>query len=140
MAYIFEVTENAGEASAFPDGLTPAEVNAVLSAAVFGSAGAVTQATSKATGVTLSKQTGKITLHDAALAADAIVAFTLTNTLIEATDLVLVTHVSGGTGGAYVVTAFPGAGSASIKVTNISAGSLGEAIVLRFVVIKSGDA
>lgn len=105
-----------------------------------GQGGTVTQATSKATGVTLSKLSGQITMNNAALAAGATVSFTLTNTLIEANDHVIVTHRSAGTGGAYNVTAFPAAGSATIYVTNVTAGSLSEAIVLQVTVIKGAIA
>jgi hypothetical protein len=101
-----------------------------------GAGGTVTQATSKATGVTLSKASGQITMHNAALAAATIVSFVLTNTLIEAGDVLLLNHVSGGTPGSYTLNARCGAGSATIDVRNATAGSLGEAIVLGFVLIK----
>ena len=99
--------------------------------------GTVTQATNKSTGVTLDAPCGAITMNGAALSADTTVSFTLTNSSIAATDLVLLNHVSGGTVGSYVVNAQAAAGSASINVTNISTGSLSEAIVIGFAVIKS---
>lgn len=102
-----------------------------------GAGGTVTQATSKATGVTLSKVTGQITMNAAALAANTTVSFVLTNTTIAATDMVLVQHISGGTVGAYVCSAAPAAGSATVYVRNVTAGSLSEAIVLQFIVIKA---
>jgi hypothetical protein len=101
-----------------------------------GSGGVVTQATSKATGVTLSKPTGQITLNNAALAADTTVSFVLTNTVIEANDILVMNHISGGTAGSYLLNAQSAAGSASINVRNITGGSLSEAIVLSFAVIK----
>lgn len=101
-----------------------------------GAGGTVTQLTSKATGVTLSTVTGNITLNAAALAANTSVSFTLTNTAIAATDLVVVTHHSAGTAGAYTTTGQAAAGSAVITVRNVTAGSLGEAIVLKFAIIK----
>lgn len=101
-----------------------------------GVGGAVTQATSKATGVTLSKICGKITLVNSALAAATIVSFILTNTLIAANDVLVLNHVSGGTPGSYTLNAQPAAGSATINIRNNTAGSLSEAIVLQFVVIK----
>ena len=103
---------------------------------VTGDGGTVTQATSKSTGVTLSKKCGQITLHDAALAADTTVSFTLTNTTIAATDLLVLNHVSGGTAGSYLLNAQCAAGSASINVRNITAGSLSEAIVIGFALVK----
>lgn len=105
-----------------------------------GAGGTVTQATSKSTGVTLNKVTGAITMNNAALAADTTVSFTLTNSAIAATDTIILNHVSGGTAGSYLLNAQPAAGSASINVRNITAGSLSEAIVIRYTVIKSVSA
>ena len=102
-----------------------------------GSGGVVTQITSKATGVTLSKSTGQITLDGAALAASTTVSFTLTNTVIEAGDILIMNHISGGTAGSYLLNAQSAAGSASINVRNISLGSLSETIVIAFAVIKA---
>ena len=99
--------------------------------------GIVTQGTNKSTGVTLNAPCGAITMNGAALNADTTVSFTLTNTSIAATDLLVLNHVSGGTAGAYVLNAQAAASSASINVTNISTGSLSEAIVIGFAVIKS---
>lgn len=101
-----------------------------------GAGGTVTQATNKSTGVTLSKHSGEITMNNAALAAAAIVSFTLTNTAIAATDVLVLNHVTTGTRGAYTLNAQCAAGSAVIYVRNNTAGSLGEAIVLRFALIK----
>jgi hypothetical protein len=102
-----------------------------------GSGGTVTQATSKATGVTLSKSTGQITLNAATLNADTTVSFTLTNTIIEAGDILILNHISAGTAGSYLLNAQSAAGSASINVRNITSGSLSEAIVVAFAVIKA---
>jgi hypothetical protein len=104
---------------------------------VTGDGGAVTQATSKSTGVTLSKKCGQITLNGAALAADTTVSFTLTNTTVAATDIIVLNHVSGGTAGSYLLNAQAAAGSASINVRNITSGSLSEAIVIGFAVVKA---
>ena len=104
---------------------------------ITGEGGTVTQATSKATAVTLSKKCGQITMHNASLAADTTVSFTLTNTTIVATDLLVLNHVSGGTAGSYLLNAQAAAGSASINVRNVTAGALGEAIVIGFAVIKA---
>lgn len=101
-----------------------------------GAGGTVTQATNKSTGVTLNKITGEITLSGAALAAATIVSFTLTNSTIAATDVLILNHVTTGTRGAYGLNAQCAAGSAIIYVRNNSAGSLSEAIVIRFAVIK----
>jgi hypothetical protein len=105
-----------------------------------GSGGAVTQLTDKTTAVTLSKSTGQITLANAALAASTTVSFTLTNTVIEAGDILVMNHISGGTAGSYLLNAQSAAGSASINVRNISLGSLSEAFVIAFAVIKAVSA
>ena len=104
---------------------------------VAGEGGAETQATSKSTGVTLSKKCGQITMNAAALAADTTVTFTLTNTEIVATDIIILNHVSGGTAGSYLLNAQAGSGSASINVRNITGGALSEAIVIGFAIIKA---
>lgn len=104
---------------------------------VSGEGGAVTQATSKSTGVTLSKKCGQITMNAAALAANTTVSFTLTNTTIAATDIIVLNHVSGGTAGSYLLNAQAGSGSASINVRNITSSSLSQAIVIGFAVIKA---
>ena len=103
-----------------------------------GAGGTVTQATSKSTGVTLNTVSGQITMNGAALAAAAEVSFTLTNSTIAATDVVMVSIASGATAGAYSIQCdATAAGSCRISVGNRSTGSLSEAIVLNFVVIKA---
>ena len=104
---------------------------------ITGEGGTVTQATSKATAVTLNKKCGEITMNAASLAADTTVTFTLTNSTIAATDLLVLNHVSGGTAGSYLLNAQTAAGSVSINVRNVTAGALSEAIVIGFAVIKA---
>jgi hypothetical protein len=95
--------------------------------------GSVTQATSKATGVTLNKPAGQITLNNSALGPSATAIFTLTNSMLHAKDVLIVNVGSGGTSGAYwPYVANVSAGSAVIGVYNNTAGSLSEAIVLNF--------
>jgi hypothetical protein len=100
-------------------------------------AGTITQATNKATAVTLNSPSGQITLNGAALAADTTVSFTLTNSSITANDVLILNHISAGTAGSYLLNAQAAAGSASINVRNITAGSLSEAIVIGFAVIQT---
>ena len=99
--------------------------------------GTITQATNKATGVTLNSPSGQITLNGAALAANTTVSFTLTNSSITANDILILNHLSAGTAGSYLLNAQAGACTASINVRNITAGSLSEAIVIGFAVIKT---
>lgn len=103
-----------------------------------GAGGVVTQATNKSTAVTLNKICGQITMNNAALANAAEVAFLVNNSLVAATDVPVVAIASGpATPGTYFVTVdLVAAGSFSITVGNTSAGSLSEALVLNFVIIK----
>lgn len=103
-----------------------------------GAGAAVTQATSKSTGVTINAPCGAITTHNAALAAGAEVGFTVTNSQVAATDVVVVCIKSGATADSYGTTVDAvAAGSFRVSLTNLSAGSLGEALVINFAVIKS---
>ena len=123
MASIFETV--AGNAIGYPVGL----------------GGTVTQATSKSTGVTLNFPSGSITMNSAALADATNVSFTVTNSSIAATDVVIVNHASAGTAGAYSVLANAvAAGSFAVTVRNVSGGSLSQAIVLSFAIIKGAAA
>jgi hypothetical protein len=106
-----------------------------------GSGGTITQITSKATGVTLNKVNGQITMINSALAAATSVAFTLTNSTITATSTIIVNIASAGTTNSYSVTVEAvAAGSCRIQIRNISAGSLSEALVLNFAVLNSVNA
>ena len=99
-----------------------------------GSGGTVTQTTNKSTAVTLNKPTGQITMSTATLANGASVSFALNNSLISAVDVLAVNATSFG---GYTATCVNTAtGAATIRVTNISGGSLSEAVTLQFAVIK----
>jgi hypothetical protein len=106
-----------------------------------GTGGTVTQLTSKSTSVTLDKLCGQITMSNAALAQSTTVSFTLNNTNIHSTDVIIVNIQSGATANAY--TAFVEAvntGSCRIHLRNSSSSSLSEAVVLNFAVIKAVSA
>jgi len=106
-----------------------------------GAGGSVTQgAGAKTNSVTLNRPTGIIVTDSAALAANTAVTFNLSNSVIDATDIVVVSHISGGTLGSYNFAVAPAAGNANIVIRNITAGSLSEALTLRFIVIKSVNA
>lgn len=101
-----------------------------------GSGGAVTQITSRATGVTLSKRVGKITTTADSLAAITIAAFVVTNTTVAATDNVIVTKVSGDVDTSIWVSAV-GAGSFTVSLLNNHASAADTtALVLNFEVRK----
>lgn len=103
-----------------------------------GAGGTVTQITSKSTGVTLNKPSGQITMNGAELSRNSGVTFTLTNSFIAATDVVIVNIASGATLGTYTVTVDAvAAGSCAIHLHNHTTGTdPAEAVVLNFVVIK----
>lgn len=107
-----------------------------------GAGGTVTQATSKSTAVTLNKPTGQITMNNAALGAGAVVSFQLTNNLIGSYDVVIV-QASGDipvSNQNYSVRAHPFSGGAVIFVKNESAGSLSDAVLIKFAIIKGANA
>jgi len=102
--------------------------------------GAVTQLTDKATGVTLNKSAGRITMNNAALAGATAVSFVLTNSAISAKDTMIVnvgSNTTGSAAGAYVVyVSYMVAGSALITLRNLTAAtSYSEAVVLNFAII-----
>jgi len=102
-----------------------------------GAGGTVTQATSKSTPFTLEKMCGQITTSNALLLGNTAVSATWTNSKIAATDVVIINHKSGGTLGSYIFNVACLAGTATLTIRNIEhTGSLSEALVLNFVVIK----
>lgn len=107
-----------------------------------GSGGTVTQATSKETAVTLNKPSGQITMHNASLGNNSVASFVLNNTVIAATDLLVVNIVQGSVGDVedYHAWALPGSGTAIICLRNISGGTRSEAVVLNYAVIRGATA
>lgn len=103
-----------------------------------GAGGTVTQATNKSTAVTLNKPSGQITMNSAALAAGAAVQFAFNNSLLTTSDVVIA-NIQGGVASAldYLVHILPGgAGIAQVVLINRSAGSLSNAVVINFAIIK----
>ena len=102
--------------------------------------GAVTQLTSKSTGVTLNNSAGRITMHDAALAGATAVSFILTNSTISIKDTIIVnisSNTTGSTAGAYTTyVSYLAAGSALITLRNLTAAtSYSEAVIINFSII-----
>ena len=103
-----------------------------------GAGGLVTQQTNKGQGVTLDTMCGTITMNNAALAGATTVGFTLTNSNIATSDVVFVNIRSGASSNSYIIqVAELAAGSANIEVRNYTAGSLSEALLINFVIIKA---
>lgn len=105
-----------------------------------GAGGTIAQSGNKSATVILNKPSGEITMQNTALGNNNTVTFTLTNSTLGAHDLLLINLVGGGTAGAYTFGANCTTGSAIIAVTNRSGGSLSEALVLRYAVIRGSIA
>lgn len=109
-----------------------------------GAGGTVTQLTSRTTGVTLNQACGEITLVAGSLAGHEADEFTLTNSEIAATDVVIVNIKSGAAAGTrkyYTVTVTSvSAGACTISIGNNDNGAVPAAgtdtLVLSFAVIK----
>jgi len=105
-----------------------------------GAQGAVTQATSKSTAVTLNKSMGRITMNNAELAANTAVSFTMNNSLISANDTIIVNVSGGGTAAAYTTyISSMTTGSAVITLRNMTGGALSEAVILNFATIHGAS-
>ena len=101
-----------------------------------GAQGAVTQGTSKSTGVTVNASMGQITMDSATLNTLTNVTFTLTNNLISVKDVIILNVGSGATSGAYNCwISSMSAGTCTITLRNISGGNLSEAVVINFAII-----
>jgi hypothetical protein len=100
---------------------------------------AVTQASSITTGVTCSAYSGVITTVSQTVAAGAEAEFTVTNTLVAATDVVVAcikTHTSAGS--FIVATSAVADGSFKLHLTNLHASTAGNnVLVINFIVLKA---
>lgn len=112
-----------------------------------GTGGTVTQATSRTTGVTLNKITGEIVLFAVGIAGHEADEFVLTNSTIEANDVVMLCIKNGGSLSAgtrkYYVTQVNtvAAGACTISVGNLDNGAItSESPIIQFVVLKGAVA
>lgn len=145
------ITSNAGPFTVAGDGTITTGLNFTFSGGISvngpgnigfgtGAGGTVTQLTSKGTGVTLNKASGIITMNAAALAANTTVGFVFTNSFIGAADNVLA-NVSGSLSAKYTVSVRQiGAGFCALYLTNITGGSLSDAVPITFTVFKGATA
>lgn len=104
-----------------------------------GAGAAVTQITSKSTATpAITTPTGQITTHGANLATLTAVSFVVTNTSITTNDVVTVTHISGGTTGAYLVSTCNVVNGVGFNITifNATGGGLAETLVLQYAIHK----
>lgn len=103
-----------------------------------GTGGVVTQLTSKSTGVTLNKISGKIIMNNAVLNRNTGVSFIMTNSFITTTDAIVANIAAGATPTAYALNVTViSAGSCSIHIHNLLSGTdLSEAVEINFIVLK----
>jgi hypothetical protein len=101
----------------------------------------VTQTGSKSSSVSFNKRVGRITMHNAALAGGASVTFSMINTTIGPNDIMVIS-LAGGFGGTYRVDhgINLGGSGAEIRVTNITGGSLSEAVQMNFALLTGAVA
>lgn len=105
-----------------------------------GAGGTVTQLTDKTTPVTLNTITGEITMSAAQLGGDGTVSFTLNNSQIGNTDLIVLNQVSDANIGVYSFNGQCNSGTAVISVHNMTNTNRSDAIVIRFAVIRGATA
>ena len=98
--------------------------------------GSGTQLTSKSTAVTLNTVCGQITTHNASLAANTEVAFTVTNNSVIASDMI---HVVVNDGNYQVRATDYAAGSFIIRLKNLSGGPLTDAVVIKYAIIRAAS-
>lgn len=94
--------------------------------------GAVTQITSKTTGVTLNKNRGLITTVALTDAADTSFNFVVTNSKISATSNVQVTASTAGTGIANAEVIALAAGSFTVRVANVGVAAFNNVVTVSF--------
>ena len=99
-----------------------------------GSGGTVTQATGKSTNVTLNKPSGRVTMNNASLAAGASVVFQINNTIVAGQDTAIL--APNGSGAYRAEIAYMATGGFGVRVTNVTAGALSDALNINFTIIK----
>lgn len=106
-----------------------------------GAGGTVTQLVAKTSGVTLNALTGTITLANSALAGFTASSFTWTNSALGSHDVIAANIISSAVNpGVYGLQFQANASSATVWVANNSSGSLTEAPIIQFVVLKGAVA
>ena len=103
--------------------------------------GTVTQITTLATGVTLNTTSGQITTVSSTLAAAGETAFTVTNSKVSTTSVVIAHLASTSSAGTPIVTVTAvAAGSFDVTVANLHASAaLDNTMVINFVVIDGAS-
>ena len=132
------------KANSTTDNLEVVKNGAVVGNLGTASYGTVTQTTNRATGVTLSTMAGAITTDTTSLAAEASAVFTVTNTLVKATDVIVVSIRSGTAAlntRATVTAVADGSFNITVVNGNAAAGAAETgAIIINFIVLRSPTA
>lgn len=137
LAEVLEYLDDLMQAAGLDDG--DVLFNAPTAAIGFatGAGGAVTQETDATTGVELNKPCGQITTVALNQAAAAEVTFTVTNSTVAATDVIILSPVYAGAGTLVAAVTNVAAGEFDITLTNLHASAAFDALaVINFVVIK----
>jgi hypothetical protein len=100
-------------------------------------AGTVTQLVSSSTGVTLSTMMGQITTVALTTIANGEEIFTVTNTLVDATDVIVLSTSYAGTGTPLLSVIKTTTGAFDIVIANVGAAALNAAMTINFAVIKT---
>jgi hypothetical protein len=128
-----EAGNNASEAVMAGLTVVTGDLNAASGVLDTSNSATVTQSTNKTTGVTANANSGQITTDNAALASNAQVTFTVSNSNVESTDVIVINHA---TTGYWIQAHNIRNGAFDIIIRNNSGGSLSDAVVFRFVVIS----
>lgn len=101
-----------------------------------GAGGTVVQDTSKSTAVTLNKPSGRITTHNSALSAGTTVTFLCLNSYVSASSCVVTSAIYDG-GASYpanyqIDATQIAAGYFTVRIKNLTAGSLSDALTIQF--------
>ena len=108
-----------------------------------GAGGSVTQSTDKTTAVTLNKISGRIILAASNIPANSSVSFTLNNSYLSESDVVLWT-ICPSVGGSvstqsYRVSSGNGGGACTVRVDNLTTVALAQAFAIQFAIIKASE-
>jgi len=98
--------------------------------------GSNTQLTSRNTGVTVSNVTGQITLFTTTMAANTTNTFTVTNTTVAATDVIILSQRTGANANYFLSVSNVAAGAFNISIYS-PAGAPSEGPIINFAVIKT---
>ncbi|MDB6116829.1 MAG: hypothetical protein JWO08_610 [Verrucomicrobiaceae bacterium] len=116
-----------------------ASAGTVVWSAGTGSGGTITQSGTRSTAVTLNKQSGQITMNATSLAAGAMASFTVNNSYVAATDVVVINVKSPATGTLAAFVTAVASGSFQVTVRNHGAAADTTVCVLQYTVLRASN-